>query len=62
MSMTLYGSQSCVHCRSVKNLLLMKGLLFEFIELREETDEVRLVENGVTYTGLDEITNYLKGR
>jgi arsenate reductase-like glutaredoxin family protein len=59
--MQVYGSKDCVHCRSVINLIAMRGISFEFIELKEETDVVRLVDAGMTYTGLDEITSHLRG-
>ena len=59
--MTVYGSKDCLHCRSVINLIAIKGISFEFIELKEEADVVRLVDAGVTYTGLDEITSHLRG-
>jgi arsenate reductase-like glutaredoxin family protein len=60
--MQVFGSRNCVHCRSVVNLLTIKGIPFEFTEMYEETDQVRVVDGGITYMGLDEIMNMIKER
>lgn len=57
----VFGSRSCVHCRSVIDVLRLNSIPFEFVEMKEETDVVRVVDAGVTYTGLDEVMNHLHG-
>jgi len=57
--MTVYGSKDCVHCRSVVSILEINKIPYQFIEMKDMLDQVRLVDEGTTYTGLNEIMDML---
>jgi arsenate reductase-like glutaredoxin family protein len=58
MSMlTVYGSISCIHCRSIANLLTYKNIPFQFIETN--IDDVEINDDGVIYRGFHEALNFI---